>query len=159
MSKYFLIPFKKKLLRLTANHGVKMTYSQVMQLLGKDTRVLVIEDGFVESFYWGDTVASVLYKAYSDFSKSKMKSYLVSIRGEICDVISFSDTQDYENYRTDDGDFLVPLDYLIKHAGHQINLTSFISREFENSRFKQEVIELEEELNLVDIYTDEILPF
>ncbi|MGD8119468.1 NACHT domain-containing protein [Vibrio sp. TRT 2004] len=157
--KYFLIPFKKKLLRLTENHGVKMTYSQVIQLLGEDTRVLVTEDGFVEKFYWGDTVASVLYKAYSDFAKSKMKSYLDSIRGEICDVISFSDTQDYENHRTDDGKFLIPLDYLIKHAGHQINLTSFISREFENSRFKREVTELEEELNLVDVYTDEILPF
>ncbi|WP_409049349.1 hypothetical protein [Vibrio parahaemolyticus] len=34
-----------------------------------------------------------------------------------------------------------------------------MSREFENRRFKREVIELEEELNLVDIYTDEILPF
>jgi hypothetical protein len=157
--KYFLIPFKKKVLRLTENHSVKMTYSQLIQLLGKDTRVLVTEDGLVKSLYWGDTVVSVLYKAYSDFAKSKMNNYLVSIRSEICEMISFSETKDYENYRTNDGNFLISLNDLMKHAGHQINLISFISKEFENSRFKQEVIELEEELNLVDRYTDEILPF
>ncbi|MFL0952359.1 NACHT domain-containing protein [Vibrio parahaemolyticus] len=157
--KYFLIPFKKKLLRLTEKNTVKMTYAQVMQLLGEDSRFLVTEDGVVKSFYWGDTAASVLYKSYSDFAKSKMEKYLTSIRSEICDVISFSDTYDYDNCRTDDGDFLLPIDYLIKHASHQIKLSSFISREFNNSIFKREVIELERELDLVDIYTDEILPF
>ncbi|HDM8194168.1 TPA: NACHT domain-containing protein [Vibrio harveyi] len=157
--KYFLIPFKKKLLSLTEKNLVKMTYAQVMQLLGEDSRFLVTEDGVVKSFYWGDTAASVLYKSYSDFAKSKMEKYLTFIRSEICDVISFSDTYDYDNCRTDDGDFLLPIDYLIKHTSHQIKLSSFISKEFNNSKFKREVIELETELDLVDTYTDEILPF
>ncbi|WP_413766393.1 NACHT domain-containing protein [Vibrio vulnificus] len=157
--KYFLIPFKKKLLRLTEKNTVKMTYAQVMQLFGEDSRFLVTEDGIVKGFYWGDTVASVLYKSYSDFAKSKMEKYLTSIRSEICDVISFSDAYYYDDCRTDDGDFLLPIDYVIKHASHQIKLSSFISKEFNNSKFKREVIELEAELDLVDIYTDEILPF
>ncbi|WP_229651292.1 hypothetical protein, partial [Vibrio parahaemolyticus] len=79
-------PFKKKLLSLTEKNTVKMTYAQVMQLLGEDSRFLVTEDGVVKSFYWGDTAASVLYKSYSDFAKSKMEKYLTFIRSEICDV-------------------------------------------------------------------------
>ncbi|PSV04324.1 histidine kinase [Photobacterium leiognathi subsp. mandapamensis] len=157
--KYFLIPFKKKLLRLTEKKTVKMNYIQVMHLLGEDTRVLVTEDGVIKKFYWGDTAASVLYKSYSDFAKSNMESYLISIRREICDVISFSNADDYDTYRTHDGDFLIPIDYLIHFTNNRAKLASFISRKFDKSKFKREVIELEEELNFVDTYTDEILPF
>ncbi|PMG19396.1 hypothetical protein BCU97_23415 [Vibrio splendidus] len=157
--KYFLIPFKKNLLKLTENNDVKMTYNQVIQLLGEDSRVLVSEDGYVLDLYWGDTIASALYKEYSSFAKSKTRCYLDSIRTGICDVICFSINQDYEDYLTGNGDFLIPLDHIIEYSNHKKSLAIYISNSFENSRFKQEVLALEEELLLADAYTSEILPF
>lgn len=157
--KYFLVPFKKQLLRLNDQGKVNITYLQLMQLIGEDSRVLVTENGEIKKVYWGDSISSILYCDYSNYAKLEIKSYLKNMRSDICDVISYSDTNDYDDFRTNDGNFLLPLEYVIKSTNCQRGISSYVSKAFEKSHFKNEVISLENELKLVDIYTDEILPF
>ena len=60
-----------------------------------------------------------------------------------------------------DGDFLLPIDYLIKHTSHQIKLSFHLFlKNLITASLNGKLSNLKEtELDLVDTYTDEILPF
>ncbi|TDR12440.1 NACHT domain-containing protein [Marinomonas communis] len=157
--KYFLVPYKKEVLCLDYNSNININYQSLMTLIGSDSRVRVDETGDLKEFYWGDTSSSVLYVRYSEFAKKAIGRYLVSKKKDIADFLSYCDERDYVNYQELDGDFAIVIDKFIKSNNFQREVSKYISKEFERSPFKSEVLNMESELCLSDQITDKILPF
>ncbi|WP_205619444.1 NACHT domain-containing protein [Ferrimonas senticii] len=158
-TKYFLIPYKKTVLCLDSNGKVSINYSSLLNLIGRDSKVRVDEDGNVEEFYWGDTLSSVLYVEYSTYAKHVISDYLGLISRDIAESISYCEQEDYESFQTLNGSFVLSIDYLIKSLAQQRKVCRKLSTSFDKSKFKNEVLSLEKELYAADVMTDKILPF
>lgn len=158
-TKYFLIPYKKQALCLDVNGSVSINYSALLNLIGRDSRVKVDENGNVMDLYWGDTLSSVLFIEYSAFAKHIVFEYLKNISKTIAEHISYCEQEDYENFQTFDGYFIIFIDHIIKETYKQKEICKRISIAFDQSNFKREVLSLEQDLNMADRVTDQILPF
>lgn len=64
--------------------------------------------------YWGDTLSSVLFIEYSAFAKHIVFEYLKNISKTIAENISYCEQEDYENFQTFDGYFIIFIDHIIK---------------------------------------------
>ncbi|HHP5405807.1 TPA: NACHT domain-containing protein [Aeromonas veronii] len=158
-TKYFLIPYKKHALCLDINGSVSINYSALLNLIGRDSRVKVDENGNIIDLYWGDTLSSVLFIEYSAFAKNVVSEYLKSISKTIAEHISYCNQEDYETFQTFDGYFIILIDHIIKETHKQKEICKKISISFDKSHFKREVLSLEQDLNIADRMTDQILPF
>jgi len=158
-TKYFLIPYKKNALCLDENSRININYPSLMKLIGSDSRVRIDESGGLKDFYWGDTLSSVIYVQYSEFAKNTINSYLQTKKLMIAEYLSYCDESDYIDFQDLEGDFVIIIDKFIKENKIQKEVTQFLSKKFECSLFKAEVLNLEAELNNSDKVTDSILPF
>lgn len=158
-TKDFLIPYKKKSLCLDEGSRIKINYSSLMKLIGRDSQVRVDEAGNIKGTFWGDTLSSVLYVEYSDFAKKNILEYLGNKKAIIAEFLSYCDESDYVMFHNIDGDFIVAIDKIFKEDRTQKEVCKHLSNSFENSHFKSEVINMERELINLDIVTNEILPF
>ncbi|MFB2774471.1 NACHT domain-containing protein [Shewanella xiamenensis] len=158
-TKYFLIPYKKNALCLDENSNFNINYSSLMKLIGNDSKVRIDETGRLKEFYWGDTLSSVLYVKYSEFAKKAINDYLASKTLMLAEFLSYCDESDYINFQSLEGDFVVVIDKFFKDNKVQKEVSKYLSKEFESSSFKAEVLNLESDLNISDKVAEEILPF
>ena len=77
----------------------------------------------------------------------------------IADFLSYCDESDYLNFQDVDGYFVVVIDEFFKENKIQKEVSKHLSKKFEISDFKSEVLHMESQLHTSDIMTDEILPF
>ncbi len=157
--KYFLIPYKKKALCLDDQSRINIGYASLMKLIGGDSRVRVDENGEIKDIYWGDTLSSVLYVEYSEFAKKTTLNYLANKKLMIADFLSYCNEADYLNFQDVDGYFVVVIDKFFKENKIQKEVSKHLSKEFENSDFKSDVLHMESQLHTSDIIIDNILPF
>jgi len=158
-TKYFLLPYKKNALCLDENSTININYPSLMKLVGSDSKVRVDESGRLKGFYWGDTLSSVLYIQYSEFAKKAIRTYLKDKTLIFAEFLSYCDESDYIAFQNVEGDFVIVIDKFFKENKLQKEVSKFLSKEFEGSLFKIEVLNLETELNTSDKVTDAILPF
>lgn len=158
-TKHFLIPYKKNALCLDGNSSININYSSLMKLIGNDSKVRIDESGRLREFYWGDTLSSVLYVQYSEFAKKSINDYLTGKTLMLAEFLSYCDESDYISFQSLEGDFVVILDKFFKENKIQKEVSKYLSKRFENSSFKAEVLNLESNLNTSDKITEEILPF
>jgi len=158
-TKYFLIPYKKKALCLNGDSNINVNYPSLMKLLGSDSKMRVNETGKLKELYWGDTLSSVLYVQYSEFTKKIIGNYLKTKKIMIAEFLSYCDESDFINFQKLDGDFVIVIDKFFKENRLQKKVSKYLSSEFELSSFKAEVLDMEAELYTSDKATDEILPF
>jgi NACHT conflict system SNaCT domain-containing protein/NACHT domain-containing protein len=157
--KYFLIPYKRKALCLDSNTKISIDYASLMQLIGSDTKFEVDENGSLIAIYWGDTFSSVLYREYSDFAKEIIRMYLNSNQIMMAEFLSFCEESDYEQFRRENDRFIVTIEKFFRENEIKKIISKYVSAQFESSKFKEEVLNMENELKTSDIVTDEILPF
>ena len=157
--KYFLIPYKKNALCLDDNSSININYSSLIKLVGSDSKVQIDESGKLKNFYWGDTLSSVLYVRYSEFAKKAINSYLQGKALMLAEFLSYCDEPDYVDSQDLDGDYVIVIDKFFKENRIQKEVTKYLSIKFENSSFKEEVLNLEAGLEISDKVTDAILPF
>ncbi|GGP60253.1 NACHT domain-containing protein [Shewanella saliphila] len=158
-TKYFLIPYKKNALCLDDNSSININYPSLIKLIGSDSKVRIDESGKLKNFYWGDTLSSVLYVRYSEFAKDAINSYLQGKALMLAEFLSYCDESDYVNFQDLDGDYVIVIDKFFKENKIQKEVTMYLSQKFENSSFKDEVLNLEANLEISDKVTDAILPF
>lgn len=158
-TKYFLIPYKKKSLCLNEKSIIKINYESLMSLIGKDTKVRTNESGDIYQIYWGDTLSSILYVEYSDFAKKTIHSYLLDRKILLATYLSFCDRLDYMKFQEPDDSFVFTLDKFFKENSLQKDTSKYLSKKFESSKFKSEVINMENELRKSDNTANDILPF
>jgi hypothetical protein len=158
-TKYFLIPYKKNALCLDDNSSININYSSLIKLVGSDSKVRIDESGKLKNFYWGDTLSSVLYVRYSEFAKKAINSYLQGKALMLAEFLSYCDEPDYIDSQDLDGDYVIVIDKFFKENRIQKEVTKYLSKKFENSSFKDEVLNLEADLEISDKVTDAILPF
>jgi hypothetical protein len=158
-TKYFLIPYKKNALCLDDNSSININYPSLMKLVGSDSKVRIDESGKLKDFYWGDTLSSVLYVQYSEFAKKAISSYLQNKSLMLAEFLSYCDELDYVDSQDLEGDYVIVIDKFFKENRIQKEVTKYLSKKFENSSFKAEVLSLESELDISDKVTDAILPF
>lgn len=156
---YFLLPFKRKALNLDSSGKVNIDYKSLMQMIGDDTKLEIDEDGVLEYIYWGDTFSSVLYKEHSQFSRGIVSSYIKENQEKLADFLSFCDLNEYSKYKFSDGRFVLTLDAFIKGEKLQKSICKRISNEFERSQFKTDIQNIENELDNLELLTDELLTF
>lgn len=158
-TKYFLIPYKKNALCLDDNSSININYPSLIKLVGSDSKVRIDESGKLKNFYWGDTLSSVLYVRYSEFAKKAISSYLQGKTLMLAEFLSYCDEPDYVDSQDLDGDFVIVIDKFFKENRIQKEVTKYLSKKFESSSFKEEVLNLESDLEISDKVTDAILPF
>ncbi len=156
---YFLLPFKRKALNLDSAGKVNIDYKSLMQMIGDDTKLEIDENGVVETVYWGDTVSSVLYREYSQFAKQIVMFFLKENDNNLASFLSFCDLKEYSKYQFVDGKFILLLDKFIKAEKLQNDLCKMVSNAFERSQFKTDIKNIENELNDLELLTDELLQF
>ena len=154
---YFLLPFKRKALNLDSVGKVNIDYKSLMQMIGDDTKLEIDENGIVETVYWGDTVSSVLYREYSQFAKQIVMFFLKENDNNLASFLSFCDLKEYSKYQFIDGKFILLLDKFIKSEKLQNDLCKMVSNAFERSQFKTDIKNIEDELNDLELLTDELL--
>ncbi|OOE91933.1 histidine kinase [Salinivibrio sp. AR647] len=157
--KYFLLPFKRNALNLDSNRKVKIDYKSLLRMIGVDTKAEVSEDGKLVEVYWGDTSYSVVYEEYSRFTRSMISKYLKRKRANIANFLSFCETDDYENYLHENGNFIFSIDSFLKGEKLTKESCSYLSEKFEFSPFKAELDEAEKELLVSEVAADDILQF
>jgi hypothetical protein len=158
-TKYFLLPYKKNALCLDDNSIININYPSLMKLLGSDSKARIDESGRLKGFYWGDTLSSVLYIQYSEFAKNAISAYLKTKTLMLAEFLSYCNEYDYINFQSLEGDFVIVMDKFFKENKIQKEVSNYLSKKFEGSFFKAEVLNLEAELNTSDKVTDAILPF
>jgi hypothetical protein len=158
-TKYFLIPYKKNALCLDDNSSININYPSLLKLVGSDSKVRIDESGKLKNLYWGDTFSSVLYVQYSEFAKNAIRAYLNDKSFMLAEFLSYCDEADYVDSRDLEGDFVIVIDKFFKENRIQKEVTKYLSKKFENSPFKAEVLSLETGLDISDKVTDAILPF
>lgn len=158
-TKYFLIPYKKNALCLDDNSSININYPSLIKLVGSDSKVRIDESGKLKNFYWGDTLSSVLFVRYSEFAKKAINSYLQGKALMLAEFLSYCDELDYIDSQDLDGDYVIVIDKFFKENKIQKEVTKYLSKKFENSPFKDEVLSLEADLEISDKVTDAILPF
>ncbi len=158
-TKYFLVPYKKNALCLDDNSSVNINYPSLIKLIGSDSRVRIDESGKLKYFYWGGTLSSVLYVQYSEFAKKAIDSYLQGKTIMLAEFLSYCDEPDYIESQDLEGDFVILIDKFFKVSRTQKEVTKYLSKKFESSTFKDEVLNLETDLEISDKVTDAILPF
>ena len=158
-TKYFLIPYKKNALCLDDSSSININYPSLIKLVGSDSKVRIDESGKLKNFYWGDTLSSVLYVQYSEFAKKAISSYLQSKTLMLAEFLSYCDEPDYVDSQDLEGDFVIVIDKFFKENRIQKEVTKYLSKKFESSPFKDEVLNLEADLEISDKVTDAILPF
>lgn len=145
-TKYFLIPYKKNALCLDDNSSININYPSLIKLVGSDSKVRIDESGKLKNFYWGDTLSSVLYVRYSEFAKKAISSYLQGKTLMLAEFLSYCDEPDYVDSQDLDGDFVIVIDKFFKENRIQKEVTKYLSKKFESSSFKEEVLNLESDL-------------
>ena len=158
-NKYFLLPFKRKALCLDSSGQVKIDYKSLIQMIGDDTKIESDENGRLDHVYWGDTFSSVLYKEYSQFTRAIVLFYIGENKEKLANFISFCDLNEYSNYQHANGSFVLTLDAFIKGEKLQSSICKRVSYEFNNSHFKTDIKSIENDLNKLELLTDEILQF
>ena len=158
-TKYFLIPYKKKALCLDEKSIISINYSSLMKLIGNDSKVRIDESGRLKGFYWGDTFSSVLYVQYSEFAKKAISDYLADKTLMLAEFLSYCDESDYISFQSLEGDFIVVIDKIFKENKIQKEVSKYLSKKFESSSFKAEVLNLESDFNTSEKTTEAILPF
>lgn len=158
-TKYFLIPYKKQVLCLDCNGKVNITYAHYINLVGHDTKLGINEDGELTKIFWGDTLSSIIYKEYSQFTKNHTKKFIYSIKKQLAEHLSYCDINEYNYFRRGDNEYLLNLNSTIKALNKESEVCVEISNAFEGSKFKQEVLKIELELANSDKVADELLPF
>jgi hypothetical protein len=158
-NKYFFLPFKKSVLNLNSSGKVNIDYQSLMQMIGDDTRLIVNENGVIADVYWGDTFLSALYKKYSEFARNVVIVYIRENEKKMANFLSFCDLSDYSKYQHVDGMFVLTLDAFLKGEKLKNSICKRISNEFDSSQFKTDIKNVENELNNLELLTDELLQF
>jgi len=158
-TKYLLFPYKKKELCLDEKSIISINYSSLMKLIGNDSKVRIDESGRLKGFYWGDTFSSVLYVQYSEFAKKAISDYLADKTLMLAEFLSYCDESDYISFQSLEGDFIVVIDKIFKENKIQKEVSKYLSKKFESSSFKAEVLNLESDFNTSEKTTEAILPF
>ncbi|WP_372741308.1 NACHT domain-containing NTPase [Neptunomonas sp.] len=158
-TKYFLLPFKRNALNLDSNNKVKITYKSLLSMIGLDSKTEVTEDGTIIKLFWGDTSYAVIYKEYSDFTRSLVRDFLEQKGLEIAKFISFSDVDEYEKYQHGSGNFVFSINSFIRGENLQKEACQYISDRFERSHFMSELDKAEKGLVASEKVADDILQF
>lgn len=158
-TKYFLLPFKRNALSLDSNNKVKIAYKSLLRMIGIDSKAEVGEDGRLVRVFWGDTSYSVVYEKYSRFTKSIISKYLKEKRPNIANFLSFCETDDYEKYLHENGNFIFSIDSFIQGEKLKNESCAYLSEMFECSPFKAELDKAEKELLVSEVAAHDILQF
>ncbi|AEG00932.1 NACHT domain-containing protein [Methylomonas methanica] len=154
--KNFSVPIKKKALCMNQDNVIKMDYSSVVELLGKESMIETNDDGDIKNTYWEDTLYSAIHKQYSTFLRDQVILFLKSKNTEIGEFISYSDIKDYIKYQKNNGFYIIKIDTFIKKCKLQKAITDILSSKLETCEFKQEVIRFEKNAIQADNLIDQI---
>lgn len=158
-TKYFLLPYKKRALNVNEKGKARITYRSLLQLIGEDSKIQVTEEGSIRDVYWGDTVSSVLCEEYSEFAKRVVFGFLQGHKEEMANFLAYCDVSEYEKYQYENRNFILSIDSFIKGEKLQRSACNIVSKAFDSSSIKKDLVRLEKELEDAESTMNEILQF
>lgn len=145
--RFYLLPTKKRLLGLDEGSIADVGYSDMVAVIGQDTRVKATEEGEYISIYWDDMVATSDFVKFSGAVKKNIEAFLRSNKKALAEYLMFCPISDYENYRISDEIFVFNLRSFIESEGLGKSMLQEINKSIFDENIVSEVLQLELRVN------------
>jgi hypothetical protein len=154
-----LLPLKKKAVGLTEAGKIHLSYKQIREAVGSETKMLITENGDIVEIYWDDTYSSSTFPAFAHYIKAKVTNYLGNERRSLGNYLVFCDLSKYESYQESDTTFVINVLEYLAETKAQRKLSNYISKEIVNSDIMREIEALEQDIAMTEAMNAAITSF